>query len=53
MEQFRFLQFQMYRDSIDLLKTVRNTLEQYPKQEFSLRDQTHRAMISVILNIAE
>ena len=53
MKQFRFLDFQMYKDSINLLKKIRTIISRYSSQEFSLKDQTYRATISVILNIAE
>jgi four helix bundle protein len=50
---FLFQNWQVYKDSRALRKEVSVTLKTYPIEErFALTDQTRKAMLSVILEIA-
>ncbi|MDO8669099.1 MAG: four helix bundle protein [Candidatus Buchananbacteria bacterium] len=52
MDTFRFFQFQVYNDAKDLYKKVLIASEKI-KNNNSLKDQTTRSALSIILNIAE
>lgn len=50
---FRFRQFKIYQDARELHKEVNQVVSNFPRQFFYLSDQTKRASLSVMLNIAE
>ncbi len=51
---FRFQQWQVYKDARQFRLEVSIILKTFPKEErFVLIDQTRRAMLSVVLQIAE
>lgn len=51
---FLFQNWQVYKDARVLRKDVIRVLKNYPVEErYSLTDQTRRAMLSIILEIAE
>src|SRR3954471_1221629 len=51
---FLFQDWQVYKDARALRKEVSTILKTYPPEErFALTDQTRRAMLSVMLEIAE
>jgi four helix bundle protein len=55
MKKFRFRQFQVYKDSLQFQKEVKDlSRRKFPKEEqFCLTSQLWRALDSIILNIAE
>ena len=54
MKQFRFRNFQVYKDSLTFRKKVVIYVKKFPKSEqFILSSQTLRALNSILLNIAE
>ena len=54
MEGFGFQKLDVYKEAKELVKSVYELLEKYPKTEmFALCDQLRRAVISVPSNIAE
>ena len=53
-KKFRFREFRVYKDARLFNLELRNLSKQFPKEElFSLTSQLRRALISIILNIAE
>lgn len=51
---FRFQNWQMYQDAVELRREINQLLKQFPKEElYVLSDQTKRAILSVVLQIAE
>src|SRR3989344_1997765 len=55
MKKFRFRQFQIYKDSLQFQKELKDlSRKKFPKEEqFCLTSQLWRALDSIILNIAE
>lgn len=53
METFRFLNFQVYKDSKAFFKFCITVSSTYPRAYWELADQLRRASLSVCLNIAE
>lgn len=55
MRKFRFRQFQIYKDSLQFQKELKDlSRKKFPKEEqFCLTSQLWRALDSIILNIAE
>lgn len=54
MQQFRFLEWEVYRDSQELFTFIYNLVKTLPKEyRFELGSQILRSASSVILNIAE
>lgn len=53
MQTFRFLDFQVYKDSKTLFKRVVKLTKKFPREYWELGDQLRRASLSVCLNIAE
>lgn len=51
MDTFRFVKFPVYVKSKELFAKVSNKVENV--RDYSLKDQTKRAALSIILNIAE
>lgn len=51
MKTFRFLDFKVYTDAKLFYKSIRNICTKV--NDYSIKDQLHRASLSVILNIAE
>ena len=50
---FRFQSWQVYRDVRALRKEINKVIKTYPSEEkYILVDQTRRAMLSVLLQIA-
>lgn len=51
---FRFQSWQVYKDARNLRKEINKVLKTYPTEEkYILTDQTKRAVLSVILQVAE
>ncbi len=51
---FRFQHWPVYKDSQELRQEIRSVIKLFPKEEvYVLGDQIRRAMLSVILQIAE
>ena len=51
---FRFRDWQIYKDSKQFRKEINLLIKKFPKDErYALVDQTRRALLSIILNIAE
>ena len=51
---FRFRDWQIYKDSRQFRKEINEFVRKFPPHEkFALSDQTKRALLSIILNIAE
>jgi four helix bundle protein len=51
---FRFRDWQVYKDSRQFRKEINALVKKFPVDErFALSDQTKRALLSIILNIAE
>lgn len=54
MKKFRFLEWQVYKDSQGLFSLILNIVKKLPKEfRFELGSQFVRSALSVILNIAE
>src|SRR3990172_11853961 len=53
MKTFRFLDFQVYKDSKLLYKRIVAITKLFPREHWELGDQLRRAILSVCLNIAE
>jgi len=51
MQTFRFLEFSVSQDSRDFYKEILSVLKTV--QDYSLKDQLRRAVLSVMLNLAE
>ena len=53
-QQFKFLKWDVYKDSKELLNLIFKTVKKLPKEyEFTLGNQMIRAVFSIVLNIAE
>ena len=53
MNIFRFLDFQVYKDSKKFYKSIFQLTKMFPKETWDLIDQLRRAALSICLNIAE
>ena len=53
MKTFRFLEFEVYKDSKRFYQLIVAVCKKFPKEFYSLVDQLRRCALSVILNIAE
>ena len=53
MKTFRFIDFQVYKDSKLLYKKIVVITKLFPREHWELGDQLRRAALSVCLNIAE
>src|SRR3972149_2408619 len=53
MKTFRFLDFQVYKDSKLLYKRIVAITKLFPREHWELGDQLRRAILSACLNIAE
>lgn len=53
MNQFRFLNWQVYKDSKALFRIILKITEDQVKFKYSVNDQLIRAAYSIVLNIAE
>ena len=53
MKTFRFLDFQVYKDSKLLYKRIVAITKLFPREHWELGDQLRSAILSVCLNIAE
>lgn len=53
MKVFRFLDFQMYKESKAFYKEIVALTKAFPRQYWELGDQVRRSSLSVCLNIAE
>jgi four helix bundle protein len=51
MKTFRFQEFKVYKSSLIFYKNILNIIRNL--SDYSLKDQTRRAALSIILNIAE
>ena len=53
-ENFRFIEWQVYKDAKLLYRMVLDLIERMPKvHQYSIGDQLRRSGLSVVLNIAE
>jgi len=54
MKTFRFIDFQVYQDTKQFYKVILKVIDGFPKIfDFDLKSQLRRAVLSIILNIAE
>ena len=53
MKTFRYLEFNVYKDSRDFYKECIKLTKSFPREFWSFKDQLLRASLSVCLNIAE
>lgn len=54
MKTFRFVNFQVYQDAKQFYKIILEVISCFPKIfDFDLKSQLRRAVLSIILNIAE
>ncbi|KKR63457.1 hypothetical protein A2614_01315 [Candidatus Woesebacteria bacterium RIFOXYD1_FULL_40_21] len=50
---FRFLNFKVYIDSLNLHREIVKLTRKFPREFYYLKDQIRRSSLSIVLNIAE